>query len=192
MFKLALLENSVDSCTLLIIDNLDSGHDPLLERICALNCSLIIASRNVMVQKNDFAHVTVEELENQTQIRDLFEQNYGSRLTDDEAPALAQLLSGVNRHTMTIILLAKQMRYLAKRPSDYQTRSQLRAERAENIKEIIGASDDPDLIAMYAQLFEMFSAGTLTADEKTVIKQCAWFRWKESTATSISVCWAIS
>lgn len=171
LYKLSLFENSVDHSTLVILDNVEFGNDPLLDRICQVNCDLIISSANVSFQKKGFVTFNLKELEHADSVHELFEFHYGKKLSHKEHRSLDMLLSNVGFHTMTVILLAKQMRYFEKAPSDYQNENQLRAERSRNLTGIMSASmHNSGLTEMYTKLLSIYEAYTLTPEEKRVMK----------------------
>lgn len=170
-YKLSLLENSVDRHTLIILDNVEDGNDPLFDRMCALNCDLIIATRYMDTRFSGFQKLLLEELKSITRVHELFELYYGNQLEDEEYESLDQLLVDVRFHTMTVILLAKQMSYFGKHPHDYQNKNQLRTERSNNLAQIMSESmNDADIASMYIQLFNLFDASTLTSEERKVMK----------------------
>mgnify|MGYP003302342883 CR=1 FL=1 len=171
LYKLSLLENSVDEKTLVIIDNLEYGNDPLLDRICNLRCNLIVSTRYDDSRFSGFNKICLEELKAVNSVYELFEFYYGNKLEEKEYQALDKLLGDIHFHTMTIVLLAKQMHYFGKLPHDYKNEKQLRIERSNNLKQIMSDSmNDVDIANMYVQLFELFDVSTLTNDEKKVMK----------------------
>ena len=170
LYKLELLENSVERTTLLIVDNLESEKDPFLDRICALNCGIIIATRFKSFHKSGFKTYHIKEIESRNSIHELFEEYYGDKITDEESKSVDKLLSQTRLHTMTVILFAKQMRYFGKKPSDYTNNNQLRFERTRNLGQIIGDTQDYDVHRMYSQLFELFDVEAFSTEEKAVLK----------------------
>lgn len=170
LYKLSVLENSVRDSVLIVLDNVEDINDPLLERFCSLNCNIIIASR-CSGEMEGFARLTIRELTETKSIHELFNMYYGSSISAEEYYALDGLLSGVRYHTMTVVLIAKQMSYFGKLPSDYGNRNQLTVERTKNLSQIMsGAMADHSISAMYIQLFDLFDATTLSMKEKTVMK----------------------
>lgn len=171
LYKLSLLENSVNEQTLVILDNVEYGNDPLLDRICNLKCDLIISTRYNDSKFSGFDKIFLEELQSKDSIHELFEYYYGKKLEEEEYQFLDKLLSDVRFHTMTVVLLAKQMSYFGKLPHEYKNEKQLRIERSNNLMQIMSESmNDVDIANMYIQLFELFDVSTLTYDEKKVMK----------------------
>lgn len=170
VYKLKLLENSVNNSTLIIIDNMESEKDPFLDRICDLNCDIIIATRFKTFYRNGFKIYPVKEIKNRSCIHELFEEYYGVKIDDDELKSVDKLLNHTRLHTMTVILFAKQMRYFGKKPSDYISNNQLRYERTRNLGQIMGDTLDSDVQRMYSQLFDLFDVEAFSGEEKAVLK----------------------
>ncbi|MCD7837719.1 MAG: toll/interleukin-1 receptor domain-containing protein [Clostridiales bacterium] len=170
-YKLSLLENSVDEQTLIVLDNVEYSNDPLLDRVCSLNCSVVVATRYADKRFSQFRQLTVDALQSMKSVHELFELYYGERLEEGEYVFLDRLLADVRYHTMTVILLAKQMSYFRKYPHDYQNKNQLRTERTNNLTQIMSDSmNDSNIAAMYTQLFDLFGARSLTDSERKIMK----------------------
>lgn len=171
LYKLSLLENSVNERTLIIIDNIEYGNDPLFDRISSLKCDVLFATRYADAKFSNIDKLSIERLQSLKSIHELFEMYYGNRLESNEYDILDNILSDIHFHTMTVILLAKQMNYFGKRPHDYQNKNQLRIERVNNLAQIMSESMNDNVIAeMYTQLFDLFDASTLSSDEKKIMK----------------------
>lgn len=171
LYKLSLLENSVNERTLVIIDNIEYGNDPLFDRISSLKCDMLFATRYADAKFSQIEKLTIERIQSLKSIHELFEMHYGNRLGSDEYDILDNILGDIHFHTMTVILLAKQMNYFGKSPHDYQNKNQLRIERVNNLAQIMSENMNDNAIAeLYAQLFDLFDASTLSSDEKKVMK----------------------
>lgn len=172
IYKLDVLERYADEKTLVVIDNLDVTADVLHKRICSLKCDLVVATRyNTNELSFDFYEFQMGGIRLECNIHKLFELYYGKKLNETEYPSLDAILSDVRFHTMTIVLLAKQMRYLGKVPSDYQNKNQIRRERANYLTQIMtSCRNDTDVAEMYINLFNLFDASLLTVEEKRVMK----------------------
>ena len=171
LYKLSVLENSVDPSMLIAIDNVEDLNDPLLKRLCQLNCDVIIASRKSHSVPAGFAQLEVQELEQSEDLHSLFELYYGERISPYEYSSLDALLESIHFHTMTIVLIAKQLKYFKKKPSDYRDKNQITAERVQYLPQIMsGAASDAAINEMYLQLFDLFDVTTLSKQEKAVMK----------------------
>ena len=172
LYKLSILENSVDQRTLVIVDNIiECANDPLFDRICALNCSLILATRTDNVKLSGFLKIVLQEIKSQNLCHRLFESYYGNGLREEEYPYLNQILYDVNYHTLTIVLLAKQMKYFGRLPHDYQNERQLRIERSNHLAQIMADGlNDTDISDMYTQLLRLLDVNELLNEEKKIMK----------------------
>ncbi len=171
LYKLSLLENSVNERTLIIIDNMEYGNDPLFDRMSSLKCDVLFATRYADAKFSNIKKLPIERIQSLNSIHELFEIHFGNRIENNEYDILDNILSDIHFHTMTVILLAKQMNYFGKRPRDYQNKNQLRIERVNNLTQIMSENMNDSAIAeMYTQLFDLFDASTLSSDEKKIMK----------------------
>lgn len=170
-YKLAILENSVNKSTLIVFDNIESGNDPLFERICKLNCKVIIATRYPELEIPTFKKYHICEIKEEGSIKKLFEAYFVGQLTEQDCSALDKLTADINYHTMMVILIAKQMSYFGKRPSDYRNKDQLWMERTKNLGQMVSSNTYGNIIGdIYNQIFNLFNARMLSDDEKKVMK----------------------
>lgn len=171
LYKLSLLENNVSPSSLVILDNLEMDTDPLFDRICNLNCNIIISTRNPNLKISGFDRLTITELQSPELACKLFGLHYHDPLTREELSTLNSLLKQIKYHTLTVVLLAKQMRYFNKKPSDYNDISQLRVERTQIFSENgFDEGNGSDITSLYTQLFNLFDSSTLSAEEKHIMK----------------------
>lgn len=171
LYKLSLLENNVDESTLIVLDNIESSNDPLLERLCNLNCSIILVSRHLEFSRYGFDTFKLSRICDKEKVLELFELHYKNKLNAEEQNAMFKLLNDVSFHTMSIILLAKQMNYFGKNPSDYKDTNQLRLERSNGLNQMLTSDAYGSEIAqIYNQLFDLFNVRSFSADDKKVLK----------------------
>lgn len=103
------IESLVNDRTLLIIDNFDVETDLDLDNVLSLNCKLLFTSRNSSFAetRKTAVHIHVEELTRKEQ-EELFEDEYGTPLKDDEREIVCDILRIIHGHTLLIPLIAKQ------------------------------------------------------------------------------------
>ena len=171
LYKLSLLENNISSSTLIILDDLEMDTDPLFDRICKLNCYMIISCRNSSVRIDGFDNLIIKEFQHSEHAFELFAMHYHKKLSADEQSALETIFKAIRYHTLTIILLAKQMRYFNKKPSNYSGLNQLRAERSQLFfPKGIGEITDSDIASIYTRLSNLFDSSSLMPEEKQMMK----------------------
>ncbi len=105
--KLEALRSLVNERTLLIIDNFDVDGDEKLADILTLPCHILITTRN---DHSDHPTVRVGPIEQFGTVRKLFEHHYGRPVRAQEQEAVDEILRLVDCHTITVELIAKQIR----------------------------------------------------------------------------------
>lgn len=105
--KMDVLRDLANSRVLLIIDNFDTDYDPHLWDLMGCNCHLIFTSR---IEHNDYPTLPVGPISDFEALRSLFLRHCGRMLSEKDLPLVDQLINMVNCHTITIELLAKQLK----------------------------------------------------------------------------------
>lgn len=169
-YKLSLLENSINDDTLIIVDNVNAVNDPMLFRILNFNCNIIVTTRN----KNfisSWEGYQVKAIKKFDSCVDLFQRNYGGEISDLDKEVLRDLFVSIANHTMSIILLGKQMKYLGTAPEEYKSINQLKSANMKYIHYLfLQDNADDEITGMYRKLQELFNARGLSEEEKRVIK----------------------
>lgn len=169
-YKLSVLENSVCENTLIILDNVDTLDDPMIDRILSLSCNIIVVTRHGGIlpswESYHIAHVASPD----ACVR-MFETYYGRKAEEYEKEMLLALLKSVAYHTMSVILLAKNMKYTNTPLSKYTDVGQLKSENILHIHHLAdNDKDKTEITAMYRRLQELFNSRGLDINEKRVIK----------------------
>lgn len=105
--KLQTLKKLATHKTLLIVDNFDVEEDPWLEELVNGPYRLLFTTR---IERFDYACFSVGPIRDFSQVRQLFSKNYGRPLPPKDVPVLDKILTTVGCHTITVELIAKQMR----------------------------------------------------------------------------------
>lgn len=105
--KLQILKNLSSSRTLLIIDNFDVEQDSNLEELINGPYHLLITTRN---EHRGYPMLHIEKIQDFSIVRHLFMSNYGRPLSAQDIETVDEILCLVNCHTITVELIAKQMR----------------------------------------------------------------------------------
>ena len=105
--KLQALKDISDSRTLLIVDNFDTKFDEHLETFVSGPYRVLFTTR--------FAHkgylcLEVGPIDDFKKLQQIFRRNYGDDLSREEQRTVDQIIRLVNGHTITIELIAKQMK----------------------------------------------------------------------------------
>ncbi len=107
--KLRKLKELCNERTLLIIDNFDTVEDPHLNDVLSLGCKKLITTRNNFADYN-YPQIEIGALAVRSDINSIF-NNYYTKAIDEESKRIVSLIIDlVDGHTMTVELLAKQMK----------------------------------------------------------------------------------
>lgn len=103
--KISVFRTIVNERTLLIIDNFDADNDPYLEDILNCSCHILITTRN---NHSDYPVLHIERIEDIEQVRKIFRIYYDKTVRNWSV--IDEILRLIDYHTITIELIAKQMR----------------------------------------------------------------------------------
>lgn len=108
--KYPVLKSLCTERVLLVVDNLNSMQDSLLDEFLNLNCKMLITTRCDVADYN-YEQFVLGALEDGVHIRTLFDYWYPEKLlSDEENTAVEQILAMYGGHTLAIELIAKQMK----------------------------------------------------------------------------------
>ena len=161
--KMQVLTTITDSRTLLIVDNFDVNSDPDMQSFVRGNYRVIFTTRN---SHRDFKTLAVGSITDTAALLQIFEENYGCALAQEEKPALLELFRFVEYHTYAIELIAKQMdaSFLdAEQMLHLLKNGSLRSDLVETV-----AGRDTQGTA-FENICALFNTGNLTEEEKQVM-----------------------
>lgn len=98
-----------DDRTLIIVDNFDVDEDENLEDLINSGCKFIITTRNDFTDYN-YHQIEVEEFKDIADLQALFYSYNKIDYSEDERKIIDDIIEIVDRHTMTVELIAKQLR----------------------------------------------------------------------------------
>ncbi len=97
-----------DSSTLLIIDNFDSNIDKIFLQLLDIEWKIIVITRQDMSDSGYMCY-KAEKLADKKEMYKLFENNIGHKLKADEYDKLDSIIELAAGHTLTLVLIAKQL-----------------------------------------------------------------------------------
>lgn len=163
--KMEVLRNITNSRTLLILDNFDVEEDPYLPELMAGNYHLLITTR---CEPQDYRVLKIDKIRDFDQVRQIFITHYGRKLNDADMAIIDRMLKLVNCHTITVELIAKQMKASHRKAADMLklleatgTNTKLREKVRHNIT-------DAGLSA-FDYIREMFHVSALSEQEKQIL-----------------------
>ncbi len=107
--KLRKLNELCNERTLFIIDNFDTAEDPYLNDILSLGCKKIITTRNNFADYN-YPQIEIGSLAMRSDINSIFNKYYNKPLDEESQKTVDLIIDLVDGHTMTVELIAKQMK----------------------------------------------------------------------------------
>lgn len=105
--KMQVLQELMDPRVLLIVDNFDVEDDPDLAKLTNLPCHILFTSR---VENLDYPTLPIGPIGSFDTVRSLFIKHYGGKIPPKDMPYVDEILRLVGCHTITVELLAKQMK----------------------------------------------------------------------------------
>lgn len=160
--KLDILKNLSSDRTLLIIDNFDVDDDPYLEEVLNGPYHVLVTTRN---EHMDYPYYPVGKIQDFEKVRKIFTTAYGRALPPKDKEVIDEILSLVNCHTITVELIAKQMRASFVKPEkmlallkESGTNTQLKESLDRKVK-----------LTSFDYIQQLFKLSSLTEEEKQVL-----------------------
>lgn len=105
--KIEVFKKLSSDRTLLIVDNFDVDEDEFLVELVNGPYHIIFTTRN---EHCDYPTLTVGKIQDYSKVRQIFTTNYGRALPEKDMAVVDEILQLVNCHTITVELIAKQMK----------------------------------------------------------------------------------
>ncbi|HBN56475.1 MAG TPA: serine/threonine protein kinase [Lachnospiraceae bacterium] len=169
--RLGLLKETLTSDDLIIIDNFDVDQDKDLEALFSCPCKFIITTREDFRDYN-YPQIQIDRMESMEEVMQLFDAYNNCDYTDSQRDVIRQILTLVDRHTMTVELIAKYLRDAGESPEDLYQRF-LEKEGTVNTEEItIRQRKDRKLRAesVNGHIRVLFDVSNFSAPEEELIR----------------------
>lgn len=116
--KINMLKDLVREEDFIILDNFDIEMDDDLEILLGLECKFLITTREDF---SDFGYkqIEVKEIEDIWELTCIFENYNKNEYIDEEKKRIIDIIEYVERHTMTVDLIAKYIRKSGQLPSEF-------------------------------------------------------------------------
>lgn len=169
--KLKAMRQLVTPRTLLVIDNFDVTGDPQLDEILKLPCHVLFTTRT------DFSMEGLDVLYldaiDDAALYQVFLNNYTRPLAPGDEEHIAQLISMLNRHTMAVEIIAKQMLASRKRPAEMIALLKEKGIHAMNLRERVRYDEKKSAETTYNIFRTLFSLEHLTEAERSILRDLA-------------------
>ncbi len=113
--KLELLKQLAAPDDLIILDNMDQELDENLEELFCCPCKFLITTRKDFRDYN-YEQISVGQLDDLQEMLEIFMAYNDLPYTEEEEKAIVELIELVERHTMTVELIAKYLRNVGQSP----------------------------------------------------------------------------
>ena len=160
--KLEILQSMADKRTLLIIDNYDVDEDEHLEDLLNCACDILITTRN---EHSDYPTMIVGQIGDFDTVRRIFATHYGRKLSEEDIAVTDEILKLVGCHTITVELIAKQMKASFIKPA-VMLEMLLRTGVNTHLKEKVRREGSAVRQTGYDYLRQLFSFAGLTDQQK--------------------------
>ena len=161
--KMDALRTVTSARTLLILDNYDVDDDPDFPALDNLPCHLLVTTRN---EHDDYACIKIGPIADFDTVRTIFLKAYGKKLKTGEAEAVDEMIRFVGSHTITVELLARQMK--ASHCKAWEMLDRLKTGGVNtHYKETIG-KDKADGSA-FDHILRLFETADLTPEQEQIL-----------------------
>lgn len=167
--KMEALRRIATDRTLLILDNYDVDEDPCFSELANTKCHLLVTTRN---EHEDYASLIIGPISDFEAIRKLFVSAWGKQPNQEEVPVIDDMIRKVGCHTITVELIARQMK--ASRRSPLQMRALLQEKGLNtNLKEKIKREGSDTKGSAYEFITRLFTFSALSPDSEQILRQMA-------------------
>lgn len=115
--KIKAFEENVVADDLIIIDNFDVDADDYLDRLVECGACILFTTRKDY--SDEFCQIDISEMEEIDGLVSIFEHFNHNEYSNDEYDSIVKTIEYVDRHTMTVDLIAKYIRASNMLPSDF-------------------------------------------------------------------------
>lgn len=164
--KLDSLRLLASERVLIIIDNFDTYEDEHFSELMAIPCRFLITTR---MEHDGFSTLPIGSLSDITKVRELFSANYGKSFNKDDYKIIDEILELVDYHTMTVELIAKQMKASFLKPEKMLDRLKTTGVNT-HLKEKVKKSGDTDKLTSFDFIRQLFKFSDLSEEETHLLE----------------------
>lgn len=155
--------------TLLIVDNMNNVEDPLLAELLTMDCRVLITTR-MDASAFGLPQMNVGALAVSGEIETMFQNACRRDLTEEEWPAVRELIRLVDCHTMAVELLAKQLRAAGVEPAELLERLKVHGiSGSGNEKVCAGKDGDFSRQHAFAHISTLFDVAALSSQQQEIL-----------------------
>ena len=163
--KMNALQTLVNGRTLLIIDNFDTDEDNYLVDILNLPCHLLFTTRN---DHSDYPTIRIGKIQDFAQVQKIFTTHYGRPVKPEEQMLIDEMLHLVGCHTITVELIAKQMKASFLKPEKMLARLKETGVNT-HLKEKVKREGAEDKLTSFDYIRNLFTFSGITEEEQHLL-----------------------
>lgn len=163
--KLQVFRSLASERTLLIVDNFDVEEDDHLEDLVNCPCHLLVTSRN---EHCDYPALPVGPITDFDKVRQIFTSNYGRTLPEKDMELVDEILRLVGCHTITVELIAKQMKASFVKPAKMLTLLKSTGTNT-SLKEKVKREGTGQKLTSFDYIRELFQLSGLSEEERHIL-----------------------
>ena len=164
--KLQIMKDLSSEKTLFIIDNFDVEWDEKLSDVLNGPYHVLITTR---YEQEDYTTIKIEKIQEFEHVRNIFLNSYGKKLSDEDIEIVDQILRLVDCHTITVELIAKQMKASRRKAKDMLALLKNTGTNTK-LREKIRYGNEREGASAFDYICQMFQISGLLEEEVQILK----------------------
>jgi tetratricopeptide (TPR) repeat protein len=163
--KMQVFRTLADEHTLMIVDNYDVDSDPDFATFTEGVHKIIFTTRN---SHSGYPAIQVRSIHDPNALLEIFEQNYGAPLEEEDKPYILDLFQRIEYHTYTVELIAKQMEasFLS---GEEMLNLFLSGTMGRDLTETVSGRKSEN--TAFGHICSVFSTSNLSEEEKQILRE---------------------
>lgn len=164
--KIDVLRKITSNRTLIILDNYDVDEDSKFIELVNSPFHLLVTTRN---DHEDYPTMKIGPIEDFDTVREIFVNFCGKKPKEEEIPIIDEMLNLVNCHTITVELLAKQMKASRRKPADMLVMLKSGGVNTK-LKEKIKREGESDSASAFDFISKLFHFSNMNEESKRLLR----------------------
>jgi len=166
--KLAILRETANDRTVIVIDNFDVPEDEYMERVLTIPCRFLITTRTDF-ESTGSSVIRVREIEDMEKLKEIFFAYYRNPLGNEEEVCVEEIIRQVSSHTITVEMIASQMKASRVKP-DKMLKTLRSAGLQSGLKEGFRHGISDRKATAYDYIKALYNVSALTPGETEILR----------------------